>query len=136
MIQASMLTTTELIKIQGAGQKLVETLVMEAQASGTLRRLFSQDATPKPDLLAEFYLPDELWEPLDDVAFLPEQRVDAIAVFLNPIPLPVRWRIRFLPPVETDADTDALGLLELTDQIRDTIQRNLDEMVENRDTVF
>ena len=24
--------------------------------------------TPKPDLLAEFYLPDELWEPLDDVA--------------------------------------------------------------------
>jgi 1-acyl-sn-glycerol-3-phosphate acyltransferase len=67
---------------------------------------------------------------------LPEQRVDAIAVFLNPIPLPVRWRIRFLPPVETDADTDALGLLELTDQIRDTIQRNLDEMVENRDTVF
>jgi hypothetical protein len=67
---------------------------------------------------------------------LPEQRVDAIAVFLNPIPLPVRWRIRFLPPVETNADTDALGLLELTDQIRHTIQRNLDEMVENRDTVF
>lgn len=65
----------------------------------------------------------------------PDQRVDEIAVFLNPIPLPIRWRIRFLPPVpptRPGTHPDPLGLLERTEEIRATIQRTLDEMLADR----
>ncbi len=69
--------------------------------------------------------------------FFPEQRVDEIAVALNPIPLPIRWRIRFLPPVPPPADPmDALDLLERTADIRQSIQRNLDDMLASRRTAF
>lgn len=67
---------------------------------------------------------------------LPQQRVDKVAVFLNPIPLPIRWKIRFLTPVDVETDTDSLGLLEVSDQIRADIQRNLDLMLENRGGLF
>jgi 1-acyl-sn-glycerol-3-phosphate acyltransferase len=74
------------------------------------------------------------------VRFLfPEQRVDQIAVVLNPIPLPVRWRIRFLPAVQPEGvDTlrDPLRTLERTEQIRHDIQAALDEMVAGRRGVF
>ena len=67
----------------------------------------------------------------------PQQRVDGIAVFLNLIPLPVRWRIRFLPPVYPEGgDPDPLRMLERTEAIRGTIQDNLDEMLASRGRVF
>lgn len=67
---------------------------------------------------------------------LPEQRVEGVAVFLNPIPLPVRWKIRFLPPLELEREGDSLSQLEVTDRVRSTIQANLDQMVETRTGLF
>jgi 1-acyl-sn-glycerol-3-phosphate acyltransferase len=59
----------------------------------------------------------------------PEQRVDEIGVFLNPIPLPVRWRIRFLDPIEVGPDPDRLDILEAAEATRTAIQRALDDML-------
>ncbi|MDH3730120.1 MAG: 1-acyl-sn-glycerol-3-phosphate acyltransferase [Acidimicrobiia bacterium] len=68
---------------------------------------------------------------------LPEQRVDGVAVWLNPIPLPVKWRIRFLPPVEAPADPDdSLAVLETTELVKGRIQAELDDMVSNRGSIF
>ncbi len=67
----------------------------------------------------------------------PEQRVEGVAVFLNPIPLPVRWRIRFLEPLDPPPpDADPLAILETSEEIRSRIQRVLDEMVEARSGLF
>ncbi|MCZ7534027.1 MAG: 1-acyl-sn-glycerol-3-phosphate acyltransferase [Acidimicrobiia bacterium] len=70
--------------------------------------------------------------------FFPDQRVEQIAVALNPIPLPIRWRIRFLPPVEPlhHAPPDALELLERSEDIRQSIQTALDDMLSTRKTAF
>jgi len=68
--------------------------------------------------------------------FLPEQRVEEIAVFLNPLPLPVRWHLRFLEPVEPRGDTDPLGMLERTEEVRRSIQTTLDTMLAGRRTAF
>ena len=60
----------------------------------------------------------------------PEQRVDEMAVWVNPIPLPVRWMIRFLPPITTSpGDLDGLAALELAERVRTQIQAALDEMI-------
>lgn len=69
----------------------------------------------------------------------PQQRVDEIAVFLNPVPLPVRWHLRFLPPIPPEhggEDPDALRLLERTEDIRRRIQLALDGMLAARRTAF
>jgi 1-acyl-sn-glycerol-3-phosphate acyltransferase len=69
----------------------------------------------------------------------PRQRVDEIAVFLNPFPLPVRWRIRFLPAVlpETPGSTpDALRVLERAEDIRARIQGALDDLLAKRRTAY
>lgn len=58
----------------------------------------------------------------------PEQRVDEIGVFLNPIPLPVRWTIRFLPPIVLPTGADRLDALEASEATRRSIQTALDEM--------
>lgn len=70
--------------------------------------------------------------------FFPEQRVQEIAVALNPIPLPIRWRIRFLPPIEppSHGPVDALELLERSEDIRHSIQAALDDMLATRRTGF
>ncbi|MEZ5175335.1 MAG: 1-acyl-sn-glycerol-3-phosphate acyltransferase [Acidimicrobiia bacterium] len=69
--------------------------------------------------------------------FFPEQRVDEVAVALNPLPLPIRWRIRFLPPVmPKPGPTDALELLEHTEDIRHSIQHALDDILSARKTAF
>lgn len=70
--------------------------------------------------------------------FFPEQRVQEIAIALNPIPLPIRWRIRFLPPVEPlhHELVDALELLERSEDIRQSIQTALDDMLATRKTAF
>jgi 1-acyl-sn-glycerol-3-phosphate acyltransferase len=69
----------------------------------------------------------------------PEQRVDQIAVVLNPIPLPVRWRIRFLPPLAPEgraAVIDPLRMLERTEEVRVAIQSALDDILATRRGVF
>ncbi len=71
--------------------------------------------------------------------FFPEQRVEEIAIVLNPLPLPVRWRLRFLPPVlpsTPDQHLDALDQLERAEDIRRTIQEGLDNILSNRRTAF
>jgi 1-acyl-sn-glycerol-3-phosphate acyltransferase len=70
---------------------------------------------------------------------MPEQRVDNIAIFLNPIPLPVRWHIRFHPPVmpaTPGQQPDPLLMLERAEQVRATIQSSLDEMLQGRTRPF
>lgn len=65
----------------------------------------------------------------------PSQRVEEMAVYLNLIPLPIRWRVRFLealPPVHPGTDPDPLEMLEKTEAIRVLIQRNLTEMLAER----
>jgi len=69
----------------------------------------------------------------------PDQRVDAVAVFLNPLPLPVRWKIRFLPaipPRHPGASADPLERLEVAEAVRGTIQVALDAMLAQRRTAF
>ena len=71
--------------------------------------------------------------------FFPDQRVDEIAIALNPIPLPIRWKIRFLPPVmppEGGGPLDALELLERSEDVRDSIQHALDDILAHRRTAF
>jgi 1-acyl-sn-glycerol-3-phosphate acyltransferase len=71
--------------------------------------------------------------------FFPEQRIEEIAVALNPIPLPIRWRIRFLPPVmpvDHGRPVDSLDLLEQSEDIRESIQHALDDMLSTRRTAF
>ena len=65
----------------------------------------------------------------------PSQRVEEMAVYLNLIPLPIRWRIRFLEPIEpthTGIDPDPLEMLERSEHIRQLIQQNLNEMLIQR----
>jgi 1-acyl-sn-glycerol-3-phosphate acyltransferase len=63
----------------------------------------------------------------------PQQRVEEIAVFLNPVPLPVRWRIRFLPPVMPENP----GVeLERSEDIRRSVQTSLDTLLAGRGTAF
>ncbi len=69
----------------------------------------------------------------------PQQRVDEIAIFLNPIPLPVRWHIRFLPPVmpeDPGSEPDPLRMLERSEEIRRSVQNALDSMLAARGTAF
>lgn len=69
----------------------------------------------------------------------PQQRVEEIAVFLNPIPLPVRWRIRFLPPVMPEnpgVEPDPLRMLERSEDIRRMVQDTLDTLLAARGTAF
>jgi 1-acyl-sn-glycerol-3-phosphate acyltransferase/DNA-binding transcriptional ArsR family regulator len=71
--------------------------------------------------------------------FFPEQRVEEIAIALNPIPLPIRWHIRFLPPVEPSAPShhlDALERLERAEDVRRMIQSALDDILSERRTAF
>jgi 1-acyl-sn-glycerol-3-phosphate acyltransferase len=62
----------------------------------------------------------------------PEQRVEEMAVWLNPIPLPVRWTIRFLPPIHVPTDADRLTILEAAEETRRAVQTALDEIVARR----
>jgi 1-acyl-sn-glycerol-3-phosphate acyltransferase len=69
----------------------------------------------------------------------PEQRVEEIAIALNPIPLPIRWKIRFLPPIPASgraSGLDALDQLERSEEIRRVIQDALDDILATRRTAF
>ncbi len=65
----------------------------------------------------------------------PSQRVEEMAVYLNLIPLPIRWRVRFLEPINPShegTDPDPLEMLERTEYVRSLIQTNLTEMLDQR----
>lgn len=69
----------------------------------------------------------------------PEQRVEEIAIALNPLPLPIRWHIRFLPPlapIGPDRTLDSLEQLERAEDIRRSIQSALDDILASRTTAF
>lgn len=69
----------------------------------------------------------------------PEQRVDEMAVFINPIPLPVKWHIEFLEPVPVEGPTarpDRLTVLEMSEEVRTRIQTALDRRLARRDSIF
>jgi 1-acyl-sn-glycerol-3-phosphate acyltransferase len=69
----------------------------------------------------------------------PQQRVEEVAIFLNPIPLPVHWHIRFLPPVMPEnpgAEPDPLRMLERSEAIRRSVQSTLDTQLAARGTAF
>jgi 1-acyl-sn-glycerol-3-phosphate acyltransferase len=71
--------------------------------------------------------------------FFPDQRVEEIAIALNPLPLPIRWHIRFLPqvlPSKPDHRLDSLDQLERAEDVRRTIQSALDDILSNRRTAF
>jgi 1-acyl-sn-glycerol-3-phosphate acyltransferase/nucleoside-diphosphate-sugar epimerase len=56
---------------------------------------------------------------------------------LGAVPLPSRWLIEFCPPIETagygsDAILDPMVVFDLTDQVRDTIQRTLNKNLRRR----
>ncbi len=60
---------------------------------------------------------------------------------LGAIPLPSRWLIEFCEPIETagygpDAVLDPMVVFDLTDQVRDTIQRAIDKNLEDRGGAF
>jgi hypothetical protein len=60
---------------------------------------------------------------------------------LGAIPLPSKWLIEFCPPIETahlgpDALLDPMVLFDLTDQVRDTIQRTVHRNLLLRRGVF
>ncbi|MDH3261059.1 MAG: 1-acyl-sn-glycerol-3-phosphate acyltransferase [Acidimicrobiia bacterium] len=69
----------------------------------------------------------------------PQQRVEEMAVWLNPIPLPVRWQIRFLEPIEVGPATDRpdrLTVLETAETVRARVQKALDAMLRERTSIF
>lgn len=66
----------------------------------------------------------------------PQQRVEEMAVWLNPIPLPVRWHIRFLDPIDPGSYGDRLTVLEITEQVQQSVQAALDDMITQRDGIF
>lgn len=69
----------------------------------------------------------------------PQQRVEEMAVWLNPIPLPVRWRIRFLEPIEVGPAKDRpdrLTVLEISEAVRSRVQAALDLMLSERTSIF
>lgn len=60
---------------------------------------------------------------------------------LGAIPLPSKWVIEFGEPIRTDeydaeAADDPMVVFELTDQVRDTIQGTLHELLELRGPAF
>ena len=70
---------------------------------------------------------------------MPDQRIDELAVWLNVIPLPVKWTITILEPVDVGGPTnrpDRLSVLEVSEEIRGNIQSKLDEVVGNRTSLF
>lgn len=68
----------------------------------------------------------------------PEQRLEEMAVWLNPIPLPVKWKLKFLPAIDvsTVEHTDRLAVLELSEAVRSQIQFALNDMLADRDSIF
>jgi 1-acyl-sn-glycerol-3-phosphate acyltransferase len=82
--------------------------------------------------------------PLAKLLGLPYFPVTPLFPLLGPlgaVPLPTKWTIDFGEPIRTDlaapdTDQDHALVLELADQVRETIQGNLNRMVAARESVF
>ena len=57
-------------------------------------------------------------------------------MWVNPIPLPVRWMIRFLLRCPPPGPLDGLAALELAERVRTQIQAALDEMITLRGRAY
>jgi 1-acyl-sn-glycerol-3-phosphate acyltransferase len=73
--------------------------------------------------------------------YLPVTPTFPLLGLLGAVPLPSKWLIEFCPPIETagygpDATLDPMVVFDLTDQVRDTIQRTLDKNLATRRGVF
>ncbi len=66
----------------------------------------------------------------------PQQRVEEMGVWVNPVPLPVKWKIRFLPPIDPAPAADRLAALETAEEVRARIQASLDAMRAARGSTF
>ena len=85
-----------------------------------------------------------LLEPIADLLRLPYFPITPLFPWLGPVgmvPLPSRWIIEFCPPVPTDGyepgDETAPGTVaDLSGRIRGTIQRKLDDLIEERGPAF
>ncbi len=66
----------------------------------------------------------------------PQQRVEEMGVWVNPVPLPVKWKIRFLPPIDPEPAADRLAALETAEEVRARIQASLDAMRAARGSTF
>jgi 1-acyl-sn-glycerol-3-phosphate acyltransferase len=83
-------------------------------------------------------------QPLAKLLGLPYFPVTPLFPLLGPlgaIPLPTKWTIDFGDPIRTDlaapdTDQDHSLVLSIADQVRDTIQANLNRMVGARESVF
>jgi hypothetical protein len=83
-------------------------------------------------------------QPLAKLLGLPYFPVTPLFPLLGPlgaIPLPTKWTIDFGEPIRTDlaapdTDQDHSRVLEIADQVRDTIQGTLNGMVASRESVF
>jgi 1-acyl-sn-glycerol-3-phosphate acyltransferase len=82
--------------------------------------------------------------PLAKLLGLPYFPITPLFPLLGPlgaIPLPTKWTIDFGEPIRTDraapdADQDHALVLALADQVRETIQSNLNRMVATRTSIF
>jgi 1-acyl-sn-glycerol-3-phosphate acyltransferase len=82
--------------------------------------------------------------PLAKLLGLPYFPITPLFPLLGPlgaVPLPTKWTIDFGEPIRTDlaapdTDQDHALVLEIADQVRETIQGNLNRMVAARESVF
>ena len=80
---------------------------------------------------------------IEDTACLPEVPCTPTFPWLGPlgmVPLPSKWLIEFSPPIPTahlqDQADDPLVVFNLADQVRETIQQTLYQMLANRRNMF
>lgn len=69
----------------------------------------------------------------------PQQRIEEMAIWVNPLPLPVRWHIRFLEPIDLGPPAgrpDRLTVLETSEMVRRRVQDTLDGMLRTRRRIF
>lgn len=76
-----------------------------------------------------------------DIPYFPVTPTFPLLGPLGLVPLPSRWIIEFAEPIRTDSlDADAaddpMTLLDLTDQVRETIQQSLYELLAERGPAF
>lgn len=83
-------------------------------------------------------------KPIADLLRLPYFPITPTFPWLGPVgavPLPSRWIIEFCPPVQPNgyqpgAETDPAVIADLSGQVRGTIQRKLDDLLDERGPAF
>ena len=73
--------------------------------------------------------------------FIPQERADSFPLLLNPLPLPIKWRIEFCEPIDVskygpEAARDTLLVNQITEQVRARIQEGLDRNLALRRSMF